>query len=469
MATPRFLDVFSGCFCGEIAQNIENALLSKCNLNIDERYLDVEITSSAYITNETQIKINSALRAALQLKGCDVGFVFTGGLSVDACSDIAEELKIKNPAVNGYLSGADYEFLDGRVVIALKHGGYEKILESNFVRDFAVVVKNRFGAEVDVEFVGQLEDVEMELPPIEAPVIPQSKPQKKTEEKKISFEKRKDKPQNGIVYLDNPVQFYGRRTDFANIKPMIEVSPDDSEICCWGEVFGVEVRKINTKRGESNILSFSFSDYTNSISCSMFMDPKKMESVAQVKNGNFLAIRGFYEFDNYKKEFILKPKAMAVLQSYSETDDYEGDKRIELHCHTNMSEKDAVCSAKRVVELKDLKIETIEPSQEKKTAIVEAYLNNDTDYLTEMALEQEDDGAEIINLNLSLLDEKNCPLENIEIALQAISTVSALPVYIDSNDKDIVLTALRAFEGRALVKAGGDAISELALYGAAII
>jgi 5-methyltetrahydrofolate--homocysteine methyltransferase len=131
--------------------------------------------------------------------------------------------------------------------------------------------------------------------------------------------------------------------------------------------------------------------------------------------------------------------------------------------------KDAVCSAKRVVELKDLKIETIEPSQEKKTAIVEAYLNNDTDYLTEMALEQEDDGAEIINLNLSLLDEKNCPLENIEIALQAISTVSALPVYIDSDDKDIVLTALRAFEGRALVKANGDAISELALYGAAII
>ena len=162
------------------------------------------------------------------------------------------------------------------------------------------------------------------------------KAQKKQEEKKISFEKREDKPQNGIVYLDNPKQFYGRRTDFQGVKSMISVSPDDNEICCWGEVFGKEIRTINTKRGESNILSFAFSDYTNSINCSMFVDPKKMDTVAEVKDGNFLLIRGFYEFDNYKKDFILKPNAMAVLQSYKETADYEGDRRVELHCHTTL-------------------------------------------------------------------------------------------------------------------------------------
>ena len=350
MATPRFLDVFSGIFSDEIAKNLQNAVLTKCNLEIEDRFLDLVIESPDYITNELQIKINTALRSALQLKTLELKVVVSGGLSAEACADIAAELKIKNPAVNGYLSGAEYELLDNRVVITLKHGGYEKILESHFTSDFCIVAKNRFGADVDLEFVGQLEDVEMELPPPEAPVVvAASKPAKKAEEKKIGFEKRNDKPKNGIVYLDNPIQFYGRRTDFSNTKPMIEISPEDSEICCWGEVFGVETRKINTKRGESNVLSFSFSDYTNSINCSMFVDVKKMDTVAQVKNGNFLVIRGFYEFDNYKKEFILKPNAMAVVQSYSETDDYEGEKRIELHCHTNMSEKDAVCSAESLI------------------------------------------------------------------------------------------------------------------------
>ncbi len=349
MATPNVLEVFGECFDGQLSSSLQNAVLEKCKLDIASRSLNVVINTALYITHENQIKINTALKETLQLNDCNVKFVFTE-FSEAACGDIAAELKIKNPAVNGYLNGAEYEICDNRIVITLKHGGYEKILDSGFVNNFKIVIENRFGKEFDIEFIGQLEDVEMELPPVEEPKPPERKVEKKQEEKKISFEKREDKPQNGIVYLDNPKQFYGRRADFQGVKSMISVSPDDNEICCWGEVFGKEVRTINTKRGESNILSFAFSDYTNSINCSMFVDPKKMDTVAEVKDGNFLLIRGFYEFDNYKKDFILKPNAMAVLQSYKETDDYEGDRRVELHCHTNMSEKDAVCSAESIIE-----------------------------------------------------------------------------------------------------------------------
>jgi hypothetical protein len=74
--------------------------------------------------------------------------------------------------------------LGNRLVITLKHGGYEKILESTFIKDISIVIKNRFGVEIDTEFVGQLEDVEMELPPPEAPapIVRQSKPK---EEKRL--------------------------------------------------------------------------------------------------------------------------------------------------------------------------------------------------------------------------------------------------------------------------------------------
>ena len=261
---------------------------------------------------------------------------------IEACIDNVAEMKIKNPSLNGYFAGAEYSFENDVLTISLKHGGYKKICECEFQKKFKLLIKQRYNRNIDVNLTGQLEDVEMVIPepePVIRPKVQKSEGgQKPSTKVEITFDKRDDVPQNGMVYLDNPKTFYGRNIN-TNTKPMIEVTEDDREISCWGEVFGKEIRTINTKRGESNILSFAFSDYTNSINCSMFVDPKKMDTVAEVKDGNFLLIRGFYEFDNYKKDFILKPNAMAVLQSYKETDDYEGDRRVELHCHTNNPKK----------------------------------------------------------------------------------------------------------------------------------
>ena len=130
---------------------------------------------------------------------------------------------------------------------------------------------------------------------------------------------------------------------------MIEITGDDSEIRCWGEVFGLESRKINTKRGEMNLITFSFSDHTNSLNAKLFIDVKRAGELAPLKDGAFILVNGIYEFDNYKNEFIVTPKSMALLQKYTEQDLHEGEKRVELHCHTNMSAKDAVSSAGDII------------------------------------------------------------------------------------------------------------------------
>ena len=351
MATPRFLDIFSLYFDQPLNEVLSDAVLEKCSLDIDSRSLNILIGSKVYITRENRNKIYSALKSALNLTVCQVDYKFENTAFCEgACSDLTEELKLQNAVLNGYFNGAEYALSDGSVTITLKHGGYNAIVASGFYNRFKALIKERFGVDVTVEFCGQLEDTEIELPPAPEPIIRENKPPQKTQEpKKISFEKRNDKPENGIVYLDNPKLFYGRKIN-TDVKSMISITPEDSEICCWGQVFGVEVKKINTRRGEANIINFSFSDFTNSLGVSVFADPKKMDNFAEIKNGNFLLINGIQEFDNFKKEFVVKPTAMAVLQSYTETDDYDGEKRVELHCHTNMSEKDAVSSAESIVE-----------------------------------------------------------------------------------------------------------------------
>ncbi|MBR7131947.1 MAG: PolC-type DNA polymerase III [Clostridia bacterium] len=355
MPKATFSDVFGALVPQEKNTDLGNAAVEKCALDTENRSIIAVIFSESYINRQTQLNVTQTIKSALKLEKCFIEFTFgQGAFCAEACADIAAELKMKNAALNGYFGGADYRLEGEKITITLKHGGYKKICETDFLKNFTKCIIGRFGIEAEVSFEGQLEDMEIVLPDPEptvssAPAKPQrsegAPPPPKPE---IKFEKRAEKPQNGVVYLDNPKLFYGRRIE-GNIKQMIDVTGDDTDICCWGEVFETEMRTINTKRGESNIFTFSFSDYTNSLTASMFIDKNRTGDVAPVKKGAFVLVSGAYEFDDYKKDFRVKPKAMALLQKYTETDSYEGEKRVELHCHTNMSAKDAVSSAADII------------------------------------------------------------------------------------------------------------------------
>ncbi len=348
MQRPSFSDIF-GVYLSQNIKEVEKAVVLKCSLDMENRSLIAEISSEAYISRENQFNVINGVKDALKLDKCLMEFKFSEeALTAEAIADLTAQIRMQNAAFNGYFAGALYA-LEGQVVkITLKQGGYKRICELNFEKILSSLVREKFGVDITVQFDGQLEDVEIVLPTPTPVPAPQGQPKKVEPQKTISFEKRNDRPENGIVYLDEPKLFYGRRID-GKIKPMIEVSGDDKEICCWGEVFETEVRTINTKRGETNIFTFSFSDHTNSLTATMFIDPKKMGDIAPVKEGAYILVSGSYEFDNYKNEFMVKPRSMALLQKYTEKDDYEGEKRIELHCHTNMSAKDAVSSAGDII------------------------------------------------------------------------------------------------------------------------
>mgnify|MGYP004526286441 FL=1 len=359
MSKALFSDIFDTGIPSDIAAEFKNCIIERCALDTEERTLNTALKSEKYISAEMRQQLSAALKNALRLNSCFISCVFSGeALCPDACSDIAAEIKIKNAAINGYFNGADFS-LDGDCVnITLKHGGYNTIADCGFENAFKAIVRERFSREVTVSFDGQLENVEIKLPEPEAEAPraekPKPRPQKierpaapKTE---IKFEKREERPDNGIVYLDKPQQFYGRGGISNHTRDMISITGDDTEIACWGEVFGLETRDIKTKRGtDMTIVNFSFSDHTNSLNASLFMDTNRMGDIAPLKDGAFILVNGSYEFDNYKKDFVVKPRAMALLQKYTEKDNHEGEKRVELHCHTNMSAKDAVSSADSII------------------------------------------------------------------------------------------------------------------------
>ena len=354
MTNSSFWDIFGEYLGNELKDKFGGSRLDGYSLDLDSRVLKLELSSDCYILRSERFSLGERLKSCLRLDVCAITYKFAPEcFCVQACVDIAAETKLKNVAINGYLAEADFNIEETCVKITLKHGGLAHLEELGFEKLFTSAVRDSFSIDVNVEFDGQTEDTEIEIPlPEPSPVreeprqeIPKSEPAPK---KAIEFTKRTDRPQNGVVYLDNPKLFYGKRID-SNVKAISAITEEDKEVACWGEVFGVEVRTINTTRGESNILTFSFSDYTNSLTASMFVDPKRMDEVAPVRDGAFILINGTYAFDNYKHEYRVKPRAMALLQTYEETDDFEDGKRVELHCHTNMSAKDAVCGAGDII------------------------------------------------------------------------------------------------------------------------
>ena len=363
MGKALFSQIFDTAVSHNISEIFGGTVIEKCSLDTEERALNAVLRAEKYISVESRNELINQLKSALKLNECHISCIFSeDALIPAACADIAAELKVKNAALNGYFNGAEFNLNDNNVNITLKYGGYDTITDCGFENAFKRIIKDRFGRDITVSFDGQLEKVEIELPPAEPPkpaekAERQAAPQKQNAparpaapKKEIKFEKREGIPDNGIVYLDNPQQFYGRGGISNHTRDMISITGDDTEIACWGEVFGLETRDIKTKRGtDMTIVNFSFSDHTNSLNASLFIDTHRMGDIAPLKDGAFILVNGSYEFDNYKKDFVVKPRAMALLQKYTEKDEHEGEKRVELHCHTNMSAKDAVSSADAIV------------------------------------------------------------------------------------------------------------------------
>ncbi len=359
-----FAELFGAYLDEKVLSQFVDARVSSCELSTENRSLNIRLEGERYIKHQILNSFKNIIKLRLELSQIECEAVYpSAALNSDVCADIVDELRHKSAMLNGYFNGAVFNLGEDKLTVTLKYGGYNKIESSGFITDFEHVVFGRFGTRLGVAFDGQLEDVEMEVPPppppVEAPPRAVSQSSRSGNSSSggftprnvnLNFEKRTDRPQNGIVYLDDPRLFYGRRI-ITDTKPMIEVTEDDSEICCWGEVFGYETRNINTRRGERVIVKFSFSDYTNSLNASMFMEPEKMSSIAPVTNGAMILVNGTYKFDDFKKEFVVEPKSIALLQKYEETDNHEGLRRVELHCHTNMSAKDAVSSGADIVNL----------------------------------------------------------------------------------------------------------------------
>ena len=366
-----FESLFGSYINREALESFDGATVAVCKLDAENRILTLHINCKNNIAQNTINAFREQVKAALQLQSIDLKLCFTPEcFNADAAADTVAEIRTKSVVLNGFFNGAEYSYADNTVTINLKFGGYDRIIENKFPEHFKFAVKQKYGIDVDVCFEGQLENVEIKRPEPEA-VAPQMSAFKKADAPKPSEPEIKYdyKPRDGLpVYLESARLFYGRKinTDVIKLSRIVPPNgPDESvTIAAWGQVFGTDISVRDTKRGgKMAIAKFYFSDGTNSFSANLKkfydakyskdMDKESKEFVDSIskdlKDGAYVIVNGEYSFDRWLNDFVVDVKALAALKKYEETDAHEGLRRVELHCHTNMSAKDAVSSAGDII------------------------------------------------------------------------------------------------------------------------
>ena len=114
-----------------------------------------------------------------------------------------------------------------------------------------------------------------------------------------------------------------------------------------------------------------------------------------------------------------------------------------------VSARSGLCSARQVAEEGHIRLigERINPTGKKR--LQQALREKDMDYIVSLAIQQQEAGAEILDINVGLpgLDEKEMMVR----VIQAVQGAVDLPLQIDSSDPGVIEAGLRAVCGKALV------------------
>lgn len=134
------------------------------------------------------------------------------------------------------------------------------------------------------------------------------------------------------------------------ISPISQMTGEIRSVVAQGFIGGVDGKEF----ASTNMLLFSLSDSTEGISCKMFISDKDGYEMVlgrlkkAEKAGGIVKVKGQVRYDTYSNDYSLMPDSLMLIEKESRKDNAEV-KRVELHCHTNMSAMDAVTSAKALI------------------------------------------------------------------------------------------------------------------------
>lgn len=147
---------------------------------------------------------------------------------------------------------------------------------------------------------------------------------------------------------DNPDVLFGRDFDEDSME-LAAIEGEIGEVVIRGKILSRDVREL---RSGNTLFIFSISDFTDTISVKIFArEDSKEELDAATSPGQFVRIKGVANIDRFDGELTIgSVSGVKKCEDFTtKRMDHSPVKRVELHCHTKMSDMDGVSEVKDII------------------------------------------------------------------------------------------------------------------------
>ena len=313
------------------------AVVESAEVDQSSRMISVSLFCQKYVPLKLTEQLEKTISQRYSLRGMSILCSHPANQLACVCSEELRDLFVREDSMAlGSLAGANWEWNDSTLTVTLKGNG-KKSLEESSVK-VAQYLGRRFGTTVSIRIVagqvleGQalfdaLEKIRLDLIG-DLPEAPAQ--QSKDVPPPVSSEAIFGKPFKGVV------------------TPMKDIDLNMGNVIVEGKVFAVEHKELPKRNAV--VIRFDITDNTSSVRVSRFLEKKEAEPIVNdVKVGSVVRVMGRLMIDNFTNEMVLRPNSILPGHMPKRTDNHRGEKRVELHLHTVMSNMDALTNTKAAI------------------------------------------------------------------------------------------------------------------------
>jgi len=341
----------------DVDKYLKNAKVSNVTVNSKEKQMIMDIALTEIIDEKAATALKDNVLSLFPFLN-DVRFNFSYETRGQALSEtiktckqgILSAVKIESPVCAEMMSGSEWRFDDNERVldIIVSPNTSFLLMKKGIGRFIEKLIGLNLGESVRVEFKEDGAAIE--------PIVHAVRHVPTEAEYAVTKNKPAYSPKPAAKTWDSNNVKKGSGGGRRGVKVSSEIKgvltklseeiTDGDSIVIDGMIFNMDKRE--TKSGKL-LFTLDISDGSGAITVKFFIEPDKFteEFESLIKKGSTVRVSGRTQYDDYSKETNIMANEFApgTYRKTARQDDYDGQKRVELHLHTKMSKMDATNTA----------------------------------------------------------------------------------------------------------------------------